>query len=1811
MKKIITSIIFIMIFILYCNKTCQAVDGILPSFNSLVQDLGNDAVNILSGQPIRDNEYWLNGKTNIGQGGNRTYKISETDIFGKSGTNAYCISAGQGMGKNPNDTYELKNCIIIGPKGVYLGATGETGMYMKGKLYFSSWEDIKQNTDVGEKAVESAKKLHYILKAGDSYGTSSHGTYMYEIKKGNTTFRDNSSERQYAIWKNIDPLLKLLKENCDWDSKIGQFNSKANPMHSGLGDKLYNEANQNYNNNIQGYVVMWLFQSTGNNNKVFYQDIMLGGELKSKTVISNSSITIEKKNNNGETMKGVQFALAMKEDDGLYHFQNLYSTSSGGRVTFYNLKQGKSYKIYEYSTLDGYSLDPNDITITKSGGSTYKATSESFYASNGTFTSPRCIEVTIPSGATVNYTYTVKNKKIGSITLKKRIAQGGGVLSGVAFDLIEGHYESGSYNGKTYWTDSNGEISITGLKLNQEYTLRETNFKSNKNTYLMNTGQLVYVKLTDSNPNQEINVWNNQYGGLEIEKINKNNGNKLKGVKFKLYKYNTANKTLDWKYDLGPTNANGVTISEANKTEPYNYQGSISINSTNYSIKVGTYYLFECENPNEGYNLEYQGREAISGLNSNYNGKTYIPGMGAYMGTVTIKAGKIEKKEIKNEPFADVYLYKYKENSSNNELTRIIEEGAGFKLYQGGKAISLRNPTNSGETTEFFSKKTASGEFTIVNIKRIPKGTYELYETTFPSDIEPTIQPGYDKDKKAVKIATIAVDSLGNTTCVLVQDNKTIKYKDGNFKYRSYSITDKAPKKQEMVNIFVTNRKYMKISGYVWEDIGSSTKEPENGNNKYKENLNELDTRIKGIKVRLLNKNVTGTVEETETNQNGDYKFEKLLVAAYVKEGIYRIEFDYSSYSKVADRNTYWEEGKYLYRPVEPLVGEKNGSKALTKAILPKTDETMIQSGGYYYKAYTGYGKENFNIADKDANTYYNSISEVLDFIKSGSIKKTEWIYNDGNEQIPTLHYMNLGIRQMVKPTYTISQNIAYAKLEINGYEYKYVYGESGNGEYKYYQTPRVKWQSKENIEVYTREIFPSDAYLAHTNGNIKLTIVYRIDITNTTLTDITGVYKEHNLVIDKSNLKNYFDETRYKLSKDDDEETTGKWGEVEDGTNYTRYQEKIKIEKGKTKSIYIAFEVKNDVIAELLNNPNGTIEEKPTEVRAIAYHEYTRYDYGWSRLPEDENEDTRRIWRYYVVDNYKNNSYGVPGKVDGKEGKLHNSIPETKVDSAPYLAIKLSDTNRTIKGKVFKDNNVREETNEVVGNGKIDNNESKVTGVKIDLLNSNGSYAMLYTKNDGEYYTTVDLSNNLKKSIEIKSSESDGTYEIKGITPGEYFIQFTYGDGNQKIVDTEGNEISVNSNDYKSTIVQYKYTGSAYDGYTYDGKDIRNKDKEYTWYLYNDGEEYNMAVDKEINKDSFEYDQEIDLTTYIEKNTQVYASTPKMSVPIEFTISKEGKVTEPIPIAEHMNFGIIERPKINLEIDKEVSNIKLTLQNGQVLIDGNPTQNIPYVANLDTKWSNTGSHYAKVEIDSQYIYGSTLEIKYLLTIKNKSDVTYTGEGYYKYGYTPNIDGNVKEAKIDIKELLEYLDTNLKFKSSDMKSDKKLTEDFTKDFTNNASYSNALKSLYDNEGKEREFKEIQIIDDTRTNLNIPNISTENTFQIYTSINNPNRTDKKTSTTVEVVAERILSTQDDNLDYESYAQISTVTIAKNTYKDPTGVLNLSSLDGKNYYKDIPYDSAKTIVSPSTGFERNKKYIISAVVLIISLIGIVVCIRKIRR
>ena len=77
---------------------------------------------------------------------------------------------------------------------------------------------------------------------------------------------------------------------------------------------------------------------------------------------------------------------------------------------------------------------------------------------------------------------------------------------------------------------------------------------------------------------------------------------------------------------------------------------------------------------------------------------------------------------------------------------------------------------------------------------------------------------------------------------------------------------------------------------------------------------------------------------------------------------------------------------------------------------------------------------------------------------------------------------------------------------------------------------PTVNFQSKNNIRAYTRAIYPSDvAYeSSKCTKELKVNVVYRIDITNTTTYDLEELYKEQKLCV--TSLTDEFDTNRYDI---------------------------------------------------------------------------------------------------------------------------------------------------------------------------------------------------------------------------------------------------------------------------------------------------------------------------------------------------------------------------------------------------------------------------------------------------------------------------------------------------------------------------------------------------------------------------------------------------------------------------------------------------------------------------------------------------------
>lgn len=307
---------------------------------------------------------------------------------------------------------------------------------------------------------------------------------------------------------------------------------------------------------------------------------------------------------------------------------------------------------------------------------------------------------------------------------------------------------------------------------------------------------------------------------------------------------------------------------------------------------------------------------------------------------------------------------------------------------------------------------------------------------------------------------------------------------------------------------------------------------------------------------------------------------------------------------------------------------------------------------------------------------------------------------------------------------------------------------------------------------------------------------------------------------------------------------------------------------------------------------------------------------------------------------------------------------------------------------------------------------------------------------------------------------------------------------------------------------------------------------------------------------------------------------------------------------------------------------LKLILQNGQVLIDCNPVdKNIRYVSNLDVIWSTTGSKYSKIELDNYYLYGSTLEITYTLTIQNDSDISYKTEEYYRYGEAPKkLDGSIdtdKEVTISVNALLEYLDPLLRVKNQSDIAEGSGDNSYT--YNNKEIQIKSTTSGYRIYEKARDtLVEIESGNDITKKDDLKNKFTK-VYEIAENnkndaINNIELStlksdNEKSATKVKIVAQRILASEQDDLEYTSYAQISEISTISNIYSDPTAIPIVEVDNILDYqwnesipFKYIPASSSKIVATPTTGLDRSMKYYVTILIYLGTFAILIICIKK---
>ena len=324
--------------------------------------------------------------------------------------------------------------------------------------------------------------------------------------------------------------------------------------------------------------------------------------------------------------------------------------------------------------------------------------------------------------------------------------------------------------------------------------------------------------------------------------------------------------------------------------------------------------------------------------------------------------------------------------------------------------------------------------------------------------------------------------------------------------------------------------------------------------------------------------------------------------------------------------------------------------------------------------------------------------------------------------------------------------------------------------------------------------------------------------------------------------------------------------------------------------------------------------------------------------------------------------------------------------DHAPSLKLEVADA-RVMTGTVFVDDTGSLELQtgqERKGNGAFDDGEATVPNVEVTLTENSGT---------GLTYTAV--------------TDEDGNFTIRDYIPGDYTVTFTWGD---------------------ETYTVQNYKGTIYDS----SRDRTNT----SWYKENadtrltdalDNYETRQLIDAEIaNKNANTQEPTI---------TKMDSTTPTMAVGVEYETTYSPSSGDRYEYRIYnVDFGIALRPKQAIELDKEVRAVRLTLANGQILVDATiengeltgQTNSLTYMAPSANTMPQNG--FVRIELDNELIQGATLQVTYEIKATNISELDYLNEDYYLFG-TEESKTNV--VKITPTAVVDYLDNGWAFNSED------------------------------------------------------------------------------------------------------------------------------------------------------------------------------------
>lgn len=794
--------------------------------------------------------------------------------------------------------------------------------------------------------------------------------------------------------------------------------------------------------------------------------------------------------------------------------------------------------------------------------------------------------------------------------------------------------------------------------------------------------------------------------------------------------------------------------------------------------------------------------------------------------------------------------------------------------------------------------------------------------------------------------------------------------------------------------MYVYNESYIDIGGIVFLDAKTGKANgPPNGY------YDSGDKVVEGIEVKLYRADNNQELETRYTDSNGKYEF-KHRTKAYN----YYIRFKYNG--QIYEATTYNETSaaaKFRSYATEGLNERRTFNNKFTPVnanhTVPKWTDTSNSAFNIY--AYTG--------ADGPNN------------------KKTYGKNNTTDE----LKNINLGIKERDIFDLNLRKDLVNVDVSINGKSHTYDY--NGEGE-----DLEVTIRGTD-IPDYERQLrktdlqYKSAAQYDSDPDKLQVYVTYKIQIKNQSVGKITGYVLDLNDYADTSyQLVNSYDENGKAINWSSSGSVSG------NGKTYNKIHTTSLSNVGITdkKWIFMQYKVSYDTLRELLSKGETTEENyaeiagykntytdtrKDTEGRVMANAGENAGLIDCDSTPDNMNPTSSNVQNF--VKQSKTDAYQ---SLKGDEkSKRSMAVFEDDADVAPGLKLIRDDTPRTISGTVFEDSPLEDKlnNNERIGDGQYTSGENIVNKVKVELLCQNNE--------------DVDTLN----KVETRSNQ-DGSYTLSGYIPGDYLIKFTYGD-KECLINPQKNNQMYTGQDYKSTI----YTEGDYkDLYWYNNTSPRKNDAV-------DDYEGRRQVVNSYSKD-YKYDiakvlnatrtNNSDLLETLAEKTYMTANTAKMAMEIEYL--KDEKTSYKV---QNVDFGIIERPRTKIVLEKNVSHIKLTSTDGTTIFDTNQsTSNLTWKENkYNDRGNMVSTGLVQGTVDENLLYGSTLNVRYTLEIRNHSEVDYNEKSYY-------VTGVVKDRstmnRIEPTSVIEYVPNVLQYDVELTKANGKVTINNTTATGNNS-----------------------------------------------------------------------------------------------------------------------------------------------------------------